>query len=41
MVAATVALTLCAGPLYGLASRAATDLLDRGPYLTAVDGETR
>jgi multicomponent Na+:H+ antiporter subunit D len=30
-----------AGPLYGLADRAAADLLDRGPYLTAVAGVAR
>ncbi|MGY1831004.1 Na+/H+ antiporter subunit D [Geodermatophilus sp. SYSU D01180] len=39
LVALTVALTALAGPLYGLAGRAATDLLDRGPYRTAVEGE--
>jgi multicomponent Na+:H+ antiporter subunit D len=38
MVAVTVALTVLAGPLYGIADRAATDLLDRTPYLTAVFG---
>ncbi len=38
LVALTVALTGLAGPLYGLADRAATDLLDRTPYLTSVFG---
>jgi multicomponent Na+:H+ antiporter subunit D len=38
LVAVTVALTGLAGPLYGLADRAATDLLDRGPYVTSVFG---
>jgi multicomponent Na+:H+ antiporter subunit D len=38
MVAVTVALTGLAGPLYGIADRAAEDLYDRGPYLTAVFG---
>jgi multicomponent Na+:H+ antiporter subunit D len=38
LVAVTVALTGLAGPLYGLAVRAATDLLDRGPYVTSVFG---
>ncbi|MGY2127069.1 Na+/H+ antiporter subunit D [Blastococcus sp. SYSU DS0617] len=38
MVAVTVALTGLAGPLYGIAERAAGDLLDRGPYITAVFG---
>jgi multicomponent Na+:H+ antiporter subunit D len=41
MVTVTVALTALAGPLYGITDRAATDLLDRGPYLTAVFGEVR
>jgi multicomponent Na+:H+ antiporter subunit D len=41
LVALTVALTVVAGPLYGLADRAAADLLDRGPYLTAVAGVAR
>ena len=27
-----------AGPLYGITERASVDLLDRGPYLTAVFG---
>jgi multicomponent Na+:H+ antiporter subunit D len=39
MVAVTVALTALAGPLYAVADRAAIDLLDRRPYLTAVFGE--
>ncbi|HYO34802.1 MAG TPA: Na+/H+ antiporter subunit D, partial [Geodermatophilus sp.] len=38
LVALTVALTGLAGPLYGLADRAAIDLLDRTPYLTSVFG---
>ncbi|WP_409331232.1 Na+/H+ antiporter subunit D [Trujillonella humicola] len=36
MVAVTVALTALAGPLYGVAQRAADDLLDRTPYVSAV-----
>jgi multicomponent Na+:H+ antiporter subunit D len=39
LVALTVALTGLAGPLYGLADRAATDLLDRTPYVSSVFGE--
>jgi multicomponent Na+:H+ antiporter subunit D len=38
LVALTVALTGLAGPLYGLADRAATDLIDRTPYTTSVFG---
>ncbi len=38
MVAVTVGLTALAGPLYGVAERAAGDLLDRTPYITAVFG---
>ena len=38
MVAVTVALTLLAGPLYGVADQAATDLFDRAPYIAAVFG---
>jgi multicomponent Na+:H+ antiporter subunit D len=38
MVAVTVALTGLAGPLYGIADRASTDVRDRTPYLTAVFG---
>ncbi len=38
LVALTVALTGLAGPLYGLTSRAAADLLDRTPYTTSVFG---
>jgi multicomponent Na+:H+ antiporter subunit D len=38
LVALTVALTGLAGPLYGLADRAATDLLERTPYILAVFG---
>ena len=40
LVAVSVALTLVAGPLYALADRAAADLTDRRPYLTAVTGTT-
>jgi multicomponent Na+:H+ antiporter subunit D len=36
MVALTVALTVLAGPLYGLADRAAADLLDPATYVHAV-----
>ena len=39
MVVVTVGLTVLAGPLYGVAQRAAEDLLDRGPYISAVFGE--
>jgi multicomponent Na+:H+ antiporter subunit D len=38
MVTVTVALTVLAGPLYGVAEGAARDLLDRGPYVEAVFG---
>jgi multicomponent Na+:H+ antiporter subunit D len=38
LVALTVALTGLAGPLYGLADRAATDLLERTPYVASVFG---
>jgi multicomponent Na+:H+ antiporter subunit D len=38
MVALTVALTGLAGPLYGLADRAAADLLERTPYIESVFG---
>jgi len=38
MVVVTVALTVVAGPLYGIAERAAEDLRDRTPYITAVFG---
>jgi multicomponent Na+:H+ antiporter subunit D len=38
MVAVTVALTVLAGPLYGVAERAADDLRDRSPYISAVFG---
>jgi multicomponent Na+:H+ antiporter subunit D len=38
LVVVSVALTGLAGPLYALADRAATDLLDRRPYLEAVYG---
>jgi multicomponent Na+:H+ antiporter subunit D len=41
MVTVTVALTALAGPLYGITDRAAADLRDRTPYLTAVDGAER
>jgi multicomponent Na+:H+ antiporter subunit D len=39
MVVVTVGLTALAGPLYGITQRAAGDLLDRTPYVTAVFGE--
>ncbi|MGR6967181.1 Na+/H+ antiporter subunit D [Geodermatophilus sp. URMC 61] len=39
LVALTVALTGLAGPLYGLADRASTDLLERTPYISSVFGE--
>ncbi|WP_448642152.1 Na+/H+ antiporter subunit D [Geodermatophilus sp. URMC 63] len=39
LVALTVALTGLAGPLYGLADRASTDLVERTPYLSSVLGE--
>ena len=38
MATLTVALTVLAGPLYGLAHRAAGDLLDRTPYIVSVFG---
>ena len=38
MVVVTVALTVVAGPLYGITDRAADDLLDRAPY---IDGGLR
>jgi multicomponent Na+:H+ antiporter subunit D len=38
MVVVTVGLTALAGPLYGVAERAAEDLLDRTPYVSAVFG---
>jgi multicomponent Na+:H+ antiporter subunit D len=38
MVVVTVGLTVLAGPLYGVAERAAEDLLDRTPYVSAVFG---
>jgi multicomponent Na+:H+ antiporter subunit D len=38
LVTLTVALTGLAGPLYGLADRAATDLIDRTPYISSVFG---
>ncbi|SHF64447.1 Na+/H+ antiporter subunit D [Geodermatophilus nigrescens] len=39
LVTLTVALTGLAGPLYGLADRASTDLYDRSPYVSSVFGE--
>ena len=39
MVVVTVGLTVIAGPLYGVAERAAEDLLDRTPYVSAVFGD--
>ncbi|WP_114424035.1 Na+/H+ antiporter subunit D [Nocardioides houyundeii] len=41
LVAATVALTVIAGPLYALSDRAAHDLLDRSPYIESVLGGGR
>ena len=38
MVVVTVGLTALAGPLYGVAQRAADDLRERGPYISAVFG---
>ena len=38
MVVVTVGLTVLAGPLYGVAERAAGDLLDQTPYISAVFG---
>ncbi|MGZ4608175.1 MAG: hypothetical protein ACXVXV_18740, partial [Blastococcus sp.] len=38
MATLTVALTVLAGPLYGLAHRAAGDLLERTPYIVSVFG---
>jgi multicomponent Na+:H+ antiporter subunit D len=38
MVSVTVALTAVAGPLYGVAERAADDLRDRSPYIAVVFG---
>jgi multicomponent Na+:H+ antiporter subunit D len=39
LVALGVALTVFAGPLFGLSDRAAADMLDRSPYIQAVMGE--
>jgi multicomponent Na+:H+ antiporter subunit D len=39
MVVVTVGLTVLAGPLYGVADRAAEDLLERSPYVSAVFGD--
>ncbi len=36
LVMVTLAIAAAAGPLYELSERAATDLLDRGPYLDAI-----
>jgi multicomponent Na+:H+ antiporter subunit D len=38
MVVVTVSLTALAGPLYGVAERAAEDLLDGSTYVSAVFG---
>ncbi|MGY1659719.1 Na+/H+ antiporter subunit D [Geodermatophilus sp. SYSU D00705] len=38
LAAVTVALTFLAGPLYGIADRAAEDLLERTPYVSTVLG---
>ncbi|MDP3893707.1 Na+/H+ antiporter subunit D [Nocardioides sp.] len=40
LIAAGLLLTLVAGPLFGYTDRAAADLLDRTPYLSAVLGST-
>ncbi|WP_018158219.1 Na+/H+ antiporter subunit D [Demetria terragena] len=41
LVVATCALTVAAGPLFGITDRAAVDLLDRTPYVsTVLGGET-
>jgi multicomponent Na+:H+ antiporter subunit D len=39
LVVMGVALTVFAGPLFGLSDRAAQDMLDRAPYIQAVLGE--
>ncbi|MGH3978409.1 MAG: proton-conducting transporter membrane subunit [Pseudonocardiaceae bacterium] len=39
LAAVSVAIAVAAGPLAAVSTRAATDLLDRGPYRTAVLGE--
>jgi multicomponent Na+:H+ antiporter subunit D len=39
LVVVSIGLTGLAGPLYGLADRAAADLLDRRPYVSAVYGD--
>jgi len=39
LVALSVAFTVFAGPLYDLSDRAAQDMMDRTPYITAVLGE--
>ena len=36
LVLVTLALTVFAGPLYGVAERASADLIDRQPYIDAV-----
>ena len=41
LVSLTVGFTVAAGPVYGLATRAAQQLLDRGEYVRAVLGEGR
>ncbi len=41
LVALSVALTVVAGPLFGYSDRAAADLVDRRPYLSAVLGGER
>jgi multicomponent Na+:H+ antiporter subunit D len=40
-VAGGLALTVIAGPLYGLSERAADDLVNRSPYVDAVLGSAR
>ena len=39
LIAGSLALTLVAGPLFGYTDRAAADLLQRDPYISAVLSE--
>ena len=39
LVAVSLALSVVGGPFYGYTDRAATDLADRRPYVSAVLGE--
>jgi multicomponent Na+:H+ antiporter subunit D len=41
LVGLSVGITFVAGPLLGITDRAATDLLERTPYIEAVLGEDR